>query len=165
MTQTIGQKLLKNVDFVAAGLCLTFAVAATPALMNNERGAYWMKPYYGSYENAQTIYADARSETLNRLETVLPANQHATASEMDKDALNRFLFEKRGESTEMRQISDLHWHGVTPLRHAEQRRELNKTFGMASGVAFALLGAGFAAGGVARLRRQSKPKKPAAKPH
>ena len=156
-----GGMLLKNADYAMAGLCFTFALAATPVLTNMERGNYWMKPYYGGIENAKEIYADARSTALTQLQPLVTAEQHAAASAMDKDALNAFLYEKRGDGKEWWEISDLHWHGVTPLRHAEKTRKLNEGFGMAAGISFALLGAAFAASGVSRnLRSRKKPQKP-----
>ena len=156
-----GGMLLKNADYALAGLCFTFAVAATPMLTNMERGNYWMKPYYGGMENAKEIYADARSTALTQLQPLVTAEEHATASAMDKNALNKFLYDKRGDNRELREISDLHWHGVTPLRHAEKTRKLNEGFGMAAGISFALLGTAFAASGVSRtMRRRKKPQKP-----
>lgn len=158
-----GGMLLKNADYAMAGLCFTFALAATPVLTNMERGNYWMKPYYGGMENAKEIYADARSEALTRLQPLVTAEQHAAAAAMDKNALNSYLYDLRGDSKELREISDLHWHGVTPLRHAEKTRELNKAFGTAAGISFALLGAAFAAGGISRnMRGRRKPQKPGA---
>jgi hypothetical protein len=155
-----GRTLLKNADYAMAGLCFTFALAATPVLTNMERGNYWMKPYYGGMENAKEIYADARSDALTRLQPLVTAEEHAAADAMDKNTLNAFLYEKRGDGAEWKEISDLHWHGVTPLRHAEKTRDMNKAFGTAAGISFALLGAAFAAGGISRNMRRRKPQKP-----
>lgn len=156
-----GTTLLKNSDYVMAGLCMTFALTVTPVLTSMERGNSWMKPWYGNMENAKEIYTTARQETLTRLAPLVTEEELITASSMDKNALNSFLYDKRNESSEMRALSDLHWENVTPIRHAEKTQKLNKTFGVAAGISFAVLGAGFAAAGVARTRRQrKKPQKP-----
>jgi len=154
----------KNADLIMAGLCFAFAVAATPALTNLERGNSWMKPWYGSYDNAQEIYSDARQETLERLEALVSVDDYKSLSELDANELNRYLYEQRNENNDMRALSDFHWENLTPLRHAQKTRNMNKNFGNAFAVTFALLGGGFMIGAATRIRQRKKAPKLPPKP-
>lgn len=140
----MGYKMLRNFDFVLAGLCLTFAVASRPFCTSiyDDRLANSKTNYAAVYQTADSVY---------RAEHKISAPEDST--------LNMYLYDRRGESEEARDLSRAFQNARAEKYNAQDAYDFGSTFGYISAGAFAVLGAVAAGAGIASRRRDSRDKK------
>jgi hypothetical protein len=135
----LGYKALRNFDFVIAGLCLTFALSS--------------RPFTTSFYEQPLADAKARYEVVyDRADSVFVAAHGQKAPE--DSTLNMHLYNRRGESPEMRELSDEFRTARVDVRRGEEMMKFANGYGYACAAAFAGMGALSAGMGIAARRRR-----------
>lgn len=136
----LGYKALRNFDFVFAGLCLTFALSA--------------RPFTTSFYEQPLADAKARYEVLyEKADSVFIAAKGQKAPE--DSTLNMHLYNRRGESTELRDLSDEFRTARVDVRRGESMYNFASGYGYTCAALFAGMGALSAGMGVAARRRKN----------
>ncbi|MDP2204876.1 MAG: hypothetical protein Q8K65_01065 [Alphaproteobacteria bacterium] len=135
----LGYKALRNFDFVFAGLCLSFALAS--------------QPFTTSFYKEPLADAKARYEVLyEKADSVFIAANGQKAPE--DSTLNMHLYNRRGESRELRELSDEFRSARVDVRRGEEMMTFANGYGYTCAVLFAGMGALSAGMGISARRRK-----------
>jgi hypothetical protein len=135
----LGYKALRNFDFVVAGLCLTFALSA--------------RPFTTSFYEQPLADAKARYEVVyKKADSVFMAANGQKAPE--DSTLNMHLYNRRGESSELRELSDEFRSARVDVRRGNEMYSFASGYGYTCAVLLAGMGALSAGMGVSARRRK-----------
>lgn len=137
----LGYKVLRNFDFVVAGLCLAFALSSRPFMTS-----FYDKPLEDAKARYEMVYEKADS--------VFTAAQGHKAPE--DSTLNMHLYNRRDESAEMQDLSDEFRTARAHVRQGESMYNFASGYGYACAAVFAGMGVLSAGMGInARRRRKA----------
>ncbi|MFN7114214.1 MAG: hypothetical protein ACK4PK_07610 [Alphaproteobacteria bacterium] len=135
----LGYKTLRNFDFVFAGLCLSFALASQPFSTS-----FYKQPLADAQARYETVYEKADSVFIA-----------ATGQKAPEDStLNMYLYNRRGESREIRDLSDEFRSARVQVRQGEKMMNFASGYGYTCAALFAGMGALSAGMGIAGRRRK-----------
>lgn len=137
----LGYKVLRNFDFVVAGLCLTFALSSRPFMTS-----FYDKPL----EEAKARY----EEVYDKADSAFTAAQGHKAPE--DSTLNMHLYNRSGESAEMKDLSDEFRTARAQVRQQESMYSFASGYGYVSGGIFAGMGVVAAGLGIAARQRRKQ---------
>lgn len=135
----LGYKVLRNFDFVVAGLCLTFALSSRPFMTS-----FYEKPLEDAKARYETAYEKADS-------VFMAANGQKAPED---STLNMHIYNRRSESAEMQDLSDEFRTARAHLRQGESMYSFASGYGYVSGAIFAGMGVLSAGMGISTRRRR-----------
>jgi len=137
----LGYKVLRNFDFVLAGLCLAFALTARPFTTS-----FYEKPLEDAKARYELVYEKADS-------IFMAANGQKAPED---STLNMHLYNRRGESAEMQDLSDEFRTARAHVRQGESMYNFASGYGYACAAVFAGMSALSAGLGIAARKRRKE---------
>lgn len=139
----LGYKVLHNIDFAVAGLCLVFALSSRPFSMS-----IYEKPLANAKERYEQMHHQA--DSIYRAETGKGPAADA--------ALSSYIYHRgEGKEKEAERNFSYEFHGARAMfNRAQSSTEFASIYGYVTGGMFAALGVTMAAHGISERRRSSK---------
>jgi len=138
----LGYKVIRNFDFVMAGLCLTFALSARPFTTS-----FYEKPLEDAKARYEQVYQ--KGDSLYRAATGVAAPEDST--------LNMYLYNRREQSDDARELSDEFRSARVGKQRAEEMYKFSSVYGYTCGGILGVTGVLLTGVAVAGRRRKEGP--------